>query len=135
MGRSSGDPLDLKVRVKGLVKDLVQRWPQESGYVEVPSGDCACLTTKGLTIVISSVRQQVFGIEVFTAFGIDPRDLDLVVVKSANHFRAAYDVIASKTIYMSSPGALTFDFASIPYRWLDMNKFPFVDDPWADACT
>lgn len=135
LGPSSGDPLDLTVRVRALVPGLVQRWPQIHGHLDVPCGDCACLTYQGIDIVVGSVRQQVLGLEVFTAFGINPIDRDVLIVKSANHFRAAYASLASDVVYVSAPGALTFDFGSIPYQRLDTRKYPLVDDPWLTPVT
>lgn len=131
IGPSSGDPLDLEVTVRGLVRELQQHRPQEQGYFEISSGDCAWLNAEGIDVVVGTTRQQVFGLEVFTALGIDPSDRRVLVVKSANHFRAAFAPIASEIIYMSPPGALTYDFSSIPYLHLEKNKYPLVDDPWA----
>jgi microcystin degradation protein MlrC len=130
LGPASGDPLDLTVTVEGLVTDLVQRWPQTHGHRDVASGDSAWLRAGGVDVIVNSTRTQVVGLEVFTAFGIDPATKHVLVVKSANHFRAAYEPIASDVIYMGAPGALSFDFESIPYRKLDKNKFPWLDDPW-----
>jgi microcystin degradation protein MlrC len=133
LGPTSGDPLDLSVRVRSLVPGLLQRWPQANGYLEVPCGDAACLTCDGVDIIVESVRQQVFGLEVLTAFGISPLERDLIVVKSTNHFRTAFEPVASEILYMSAPGALTLDFRSIAYRRMNTRKYPFVEDPWADA--
>jgi microcystin degradation protein MlrC len=130
MGPMSGDPLDLTVTVNGLKTDLVQRFPQITGYIEAPVGAGACLTCEGIDIIVGSDRHQVFGTELFTEFGVEPADRDLLVVKSSNHFRAAYAPIASEIVYMSAPGALGFDFGSMPYKRLDKNKYPIVDDPW-----
>jgi microcystin degradation protein MlrC len=130
MGPSSGQPLDLTVRVRGLVQDLVQRWPQAEGFAEVSCGDCVCLTCGGVDVIVSTVRQQVLGLEVFTAFGIDPTERQLLVVKSMNHFRAAFAPIAAEVVYMSAPGALNLDPRAIPYQHVDTRKFPWLDDPW-----
>jgi microcystin degradation protein MlrC len=132
LGPTSGDPLDLTVTVEGLVRELIQRWPQTRGrHVDVPYGDSAWLRAGGVDVIVNSIRTQVKGLEPFTAFGIDPTAKHVLVVKSTNHFRAAFEPIASEVIYMSAPGALTFDFPSIPYRRLDTNKYPWIDDPWA----
>jgi len=128
MGPSSGDPLDLAVLVRGVVPGLVQLFPQINGYDEVPCGDCACLTVAGIDVIVSSLRSQVLGLQVFTEFGINPADRDLLVVKSANHFLSAFAPIAREIIYMGAAGALIFDPRSIPYHHLDTNKFPLVDD-------
>jgi microcystin degradation protein MlrC len=127
LGPTSGDPLDVTVTVRGVVPDLVQRWPQSTGYVEVPCGETVWLDVDGIDVVVGSVRQQVLSLDVFTAFGIDPRERRVIVVKSANHFQAAYAPLASAVIYMSTEGALTFDFPSLPYRHLDREKFPWID--------
>jgi microcystin degradation protein MlrC len=130
LGPSSGDPLDLDVEVRALVPDLVQRWPQTTGHLDSRCGDCARLTCDGVDVVVSTLRQQVLGLEVFTAVGIDPTALDVIVAKSSNHFRAALEPIAGEILYMSTPGALSYDFPSVPYRHIDPNKHPLVDDPW-----
>jgi microcystin degradation protein MlrC len=133
MGPHSGDPLDVTATVTALAPTLVQRWPQTDGHLDVTVGECARLTVDGIDVVVSSVRHQVLGLEVFTALGIDPRDRDLLVVKSANHFHAAFGPIAGEVIYMSTPGALSFDYSSVPYTLLDKHKYPWVEDPWGQS--
>jgi microcystin degradation protein MlrC len=130
MGPASGRPLDLSVEVRALVPDLVQRWPQTKGYLDSRCGDCARLRCDGVDIVVSSIRAQVLGLEVYTAFDIDPTERDVLIAKSSNHFRAALEPVAGEILYMTTPGALNFDYASVPYRLVDPNKYPFVDDPW-----
>jgi len=130
MGPTSGRPLDLTVRVRGLVEDLVMHMPQTNGSSGIPCGDCACLSCGGVDIVVSSMRQQAVGLDVFTAFGIDPSQRQLLIVKSMNHFYAAFAPIATEVVYMSSPGALNLDPRAISYQHVDTLKFPWVDDPW-----
>jgi microcystin degradation protein MlrC len=130
MGPTSGDPLDVTVTVEGVLPELVQRWPQMTGHQEISCGESAWLRAGSVDVIVSSTRVQVLGLDVFTAFGIDPKSMHVIVVKSGNHFRAAYAPIASEIIYMGAPGALTFDFPSIPYRHLGTNAYPWVDDPW-----
>jgi microcystin degradation protein MlrC len=129
MGPDSGDPLDLTVTVKGLVRDLSQRWPQLDGFAEMPLCDAACLHVDGIDVIVVSLRDQAFGLELFTAFGVDPRDKRLLVVKSANHFRAAFDTIARDVIYVDAGGALPSDPCAIPYTRFDLQAFPWLDDP------
>ena len=129
MGESSGQPLDLTVRVKGLVRDLVQRWPQLEGDVEMPLGDAACLDIDGIDVIVVSVRDQAFGLELFSSFGIDPGQKRLLVVKSANHFRAAFDAIARDVLYVDAGGALPSDPRDIPYQRFDRLAFPWLEEP------
>ena len=55
------------------------------------------------------------------------------MLKSANHFRAAYDPIAADVVYVDAGGALPADPRDIPYTRFDRNAFPWIDDPLGDA--
>ncbi len=134
MGPSSGDPLDLNVRVKGLVRDLVQRWPQTDGHADVPCGDSALLDCDGIDVTVISNRHQAFGTELFSAFGVDPASYRLIVVKSINHFASAYAPLAAAIVHMSPPGALTFDPREVSYAHaLTATRYPWVSDPWGTS--
>jgi microcystin degradation protein MlrC len=130
LGPTSGAPLDLSVEVRGLAPDLVQRWPQTTGHLDSPCGDAAWLRCDGVDVVVTTHRTQFLGLELLTAFGIDPAALHAIVAKSSNHFRAALEPVAGEILYASTPGALSFDFRTVPYRLTDTNRYPLVDDPW-----
>jgi microcystin degradation protein MlrC len=129
IGPTSGDPLDLKVKVEGIVPNLIQQWPQNNGSMPNACGDTVCLRCEGIIIIVNSIRTQVLGTELFTAFGIDPKQLHLIVVKSTQHFYAAYAPIAAEVIYMDGPGTLNEDMTQLDFKRVDKSKFPWVDDP------
>ncbi len=87
----------------------------------------------GVDIVLASVRTQVFGTDTFTGLGIELMAKKIVVVKSTQHFHDQFAPIAKEVVYVASPGALTSDFAGIPYRVRDLDYWPRVADPhgWA----
>ena len=80
---------------------------QSFGPTQVPLGDCAAVRIGGVEVVLITKRTQALGLELFTNLGIDPRSRRLVVVKSTNHFMAAFGPIAKKVIYVDSGGPLT----------------------------
>jgi microcystin degradation protein MlrC len=131
MGPMSGDPLDLTVTVTGIVENMEQDWPQQGKALNIPCGDAVALHVNGIDIIVNSIRRQVFSPQVFSNFGIDPRKKRLLVVKSAQHFYAAFSPIASEIIYMAAPGAVAPRFKEIPYKRVSLNKYPWVDDPFA----
>lgn len=133
VGPMSGDPLDLTVTVKGVIEDMMQTWPQLEGYLQIPCGDTVWLECEGIDIIMNSKRTQTFGTDVFTNFGIDLDEKKVIVVKSTQHFYAAYGPIASEVLYMAAPGAIAAIFTDIPYTRVDMNKYPWIDDPFAQA--
>jgi microcystin degradation protein MlrC len=126
IGPVSGNPLDLSVTVTGIVKDLIQEWPQQSGgAIRIDCGDTVALHCQGIDIIANSKRSQVFGTEVFSQFGLEPAQRRLLVVKSTQHFYAAYAPIASEVIYMAAPGAVAPLFKEIPYRRVRLDKYPW----------
>ena len=131
MGPMSGDPLDLNVRVAGIVEEMVQEWPQQGDPMRIPCGDSACLHCNGIDIIVSSRRVQPFSPDVFTNFGIDVASKKILVVKSAQHFYAAYAPVASEIIYMAAPGAVAPRYTEIPFKRVNLHKYPWVDDPFA----
>ncbi|MDE0429214.1 MAG: M81 family metallopeptidase [Caldilineaceae bacterium] len=131
MGKMSGDPLDLRVKVAGVVEDMFQEWPQQGDPMRIPCGDSVCLHCNGIDIIVSSRRVQPFSPDVYTNFGIDVASKRILVVKSSQHFFAGYAPIASEIIYMAAPGAVAPRYTEIPFQRVDLHKYPWVDDPFA----
>ena len=130
MGPMSGDPLDLTVTVTGIIDKMTQRWPQQNSEPVIGQcGDAVALHCQGIDIIVNNKRTQVLGPDVFTNFGIDVASKRLLVVKSTQHFYAGFAPIASKIIYMAAPGAIAPIMKEIPFTRVDLNKYPWVDDP------
>jgi microcystin degradation protein MlrC len=141
----------------GIRDALVQMWPQVDGALASPAGDCVHLRVHGFAdappkgsgapgegvtnvdaaadvdvdVIVTTRRGQVLGTEVFTAFGIDLAAKQVVVVKSIQHFYAAYAPVAAEVVYMAAPGAVAPIMEAIPLVRADLHKFPWVDDPFA----
>jgi microcystin degradation protein MlrC len=111
IGPASGQPFDADATVIGLAHDC---W-QSFGPTKVPLGDCAAVRVGGVEVVLITKRTQALGLELFTNLGIDPRQKKLVVVKSTNHFMAAFGPIAKKVLYVDSDAPLTRDYRKIPF--------------------
>ncbi|MEM7134267.1 MAG: M81 family metallopeptidase [Chloroflexota bacterium] len=131
MGPVSGDPLDLQVTVTGSVDEMIQEWPQQGEPMRIQCGDSVCLHCKGVDIVVSSKRVQAFGPMIFTNFGIDISQKRMLIVKSNQHFYAGFEPVASEIIYMATPGSVAPRFKEIPYTRVDLNKYPWVENPFA----
>jgi microcystin degradation protein MlrC len=110
-GPTSGQPIDAVVEVVGLKRDC---W-QSFGPTQSPLGDCAAIRIGGIEVVLITNRTQALGLELFTNLGIDPTARKLLLVKSTNHFMAAFGPIAKKVIYIDADGPLKRDYSKIPY--------------------
>ena len=121
---SSGQPIDAEVEIVGLKRDA---W-QSFGPTQVPVGDCAAVRIGGVEVVLITNRTQATGLELFTNLGIDPTQRKIVVVKSTNHFMAAYGPIAKKVIYVESSGPLSRDHRKVPYTKVERPIWPLDED-------
>jgi microcystin degradation protein MlrC len=126
LGPTSGDPIDLRVEVRGVAHDH----SQAALGGRTPLGLSAWIHVDGIDLVLSSSRSQTFSPDLFTGLGLMLDDKHVIVVKSTEHFRAAFAPLADRVIYVSTPGALTHDFATINYRTRDGNYWPRVADPF-----
>jgi microcystin degradation protein MlrC len=125
-GASSGDPVDLKVTVKKIVAKAQQTFA--SGKARM--GDAVWVQAGGIDLVLNSVRTQTFNPDAFTQFGIDLAAKKIVVVKSTQHFYAGFEPVAAEILYVAAPGAITPDFANIPFEKLTAPFWPRVEDPF-----
>jgi len=89
------------------------------------------LHSRGIDIAVSSIRTQVFERDAFTGLGITLSGKRLIVVKSSNHYQAGFRHDADHLWHVTSPGALSLDFANMPYTKRDPNYFPRAADPWS----
>lgn len=121
---SSGQPVDAEVEIVGLKRDARQSF----GPTLVPVGDCAAVRVGGVDVVLITKRTQATGLELFTNLGIDPNQKKIVVVKSTNHFMAAYGPIAKKVVYVESSGPLRRDHRKIPYTKVERPIWPLDQD-------
>ncbi len=123
MGPMSGDPLDLRVRVDKIARNATQRFGPGTARL----GDAVALhAANDLDIVVNSQRTQTFSPEVFTNVGIDPARKQVLVVKSMQHFYAAFAPIATQVVYVSAPGALVPDFKTLNYRKARRDLWPLA---------
>ena len=111
-GKFSGMPLDVTAKVTALAET-----PRQFVFgAEAPLGRSAAIHVDGIDVVLNSIRQQTFSPEAFTELGIDPKTRKILAVKSAQHFHAAFTLIAASIIYLDAPGALSTNYLQYPFK-------------------
>jgi microcystin degradation protein MlrC len=123
---SSGRPIDAVVQVVGTTDDLLIPFEQS----RVSLGPAAAIRIGLLDIVLASTRAQTFSPPVFTDLGVDLAAKALVVVKSSNHFHAAFAPIAATVLYLDSGGPYPPDASRIPYTKVKRPFSPLDPNPW-----
>ena len=120
IGPTSNTPVDAQVTVIGLARDCYQSF----GPAQAELGDCAAIRIGGVEVVLETKRNQALGLELFRNVGIEPTEKKLVVVKSTNHFMAAYGPIAKKVLYIDADGPIPRDYRKIPYTKVQRPIWP-----------
>jgi microcystin degradation protein MlrC len=91
-----------------------------------------CGPSDGVHVVVAENRLQPLDPELWRHVGLSPESLDVIAVKSANHYRAAYEPIASHLVPVDSPGLNVMDPRRYPgYSRIRRPMFPL--DPMEDA--
>jgi microcystin degradation protein MlrC len=72
----------------------------------------------GIELQLTELRGHPHDLNYFRAFGIEPTERRILVLKSAAHFRAAFEPIATRVIEVDAPGISSPDLASFAYRRL-----------------
>jgi len=125
-GPTSGAPVDLEASVRKTAPAAVQSF----GTSMAAMGEAVWVEAAGLDLVLTTTRTQTFNPDAFTQFGIDLAARRAVVVKSSQHFHAGFAPIASQVIYVAGPGAITPDYANIPFERVVVPYWPRVENPF-----
>lgn len=121
----TGNPIDGLVKVVKVVPNAEMRF----GESVAPFGDAAHIYLDGIDIILSSVRVQSYDPSLFTALGIDPTQKHILVIKSTNHFYAAFSKIASEILYCSAGTPYPNNPAKTAYRRVRNDIWPIMADP------
>ena len=117
-------PLAVTARVKSLHDG---QFVYENGTAG-DAGQVAVLQVGRIDILVMTRSVYVVGRQVFTSHGLDPRDYDLVVVKSPNGFRTYYEEIASAIVPIDVPGSTSANLKSLPFENCPRPIFPLDEE-------
>lgn len=89
-------------------------------FAGVPAnvGRSAVLRIGGVQVVVLSRVTQCLDRAYFRAHGIDPESQRVLVVKSANHYRADFAAIVGRVVNVATHSACVADATKLPYRKL-----------------
>lgn len=100
--------------------------PRHGGQVNYNMGDMAVVSTaKGNVVMLTSRRVPPFSLRQLTAFGIFPRDFEVVVAKGVNAPIAAYGPECPTIIQVNTPGVTQADMTAFTYKNRRKPLFPF----------
>jgi microcystin degradation protein MlrC len=122
---ASGTPVDVDATVLACVEDARQSFAGSP----VELGDAVGLrSAEGVGVVLVSRRCQAMGLDLFAGLGIDPTAERLLVVKSNQHFHAAFAPISAEILYVAGRGLMRTDYRDLPWRRVARPIWP-LDPP------
>ena len=128
-----GAPVKAKAIVKMLSDGSFKNDGPMNAGVETSMGPTAVLRIGGIDVVTISSRIQTIDLQVFLSQGIDPTAKSVLVVKSVQHYRAAYAPIAREIVLVDSGGICSPDISRLKFTKLRRPIWPLdgVNDPYA----
>ncbi len=82
----------------------------------------------GIDIIVTTNRAQVTDHQTFVSCGIDPNEKSVIAVKSAHHFRAAFEPISRAVLIVDSGALVSPDFSRRTYTKLRRPIWPLDMD-------
>ena len=126
LSQLSGKPVDQEVLIRKVLRsdEIDVDGGEPAGY------DAAWLEIKGIDVIVSNSKGQVFRPEEFSRLGVPILERKLLIVKSSQHFYAGFASIAKEVIYADTPGVLTWDITVLPFKNITrplwpLDKYPF----------
>ncbi|MBV8392089.1 MAG: M81 family metallopeptidase [Alphaproteobacteria bacterium] len=128
---SMGKPVKARALVKMLSDGAFRNDGPMNAGVAGNMGPTAVLRIGGIDVITISNRVQTTDLQVFLSQGIYPRLKDVLVVKSVQHFRAAYAPIAREIVLVDTGGICSPDISRLKFTKLRRPIWPFdgVNEP------
>lgn len=120
----NGGPIEVTGYVK-LVADgrFRVQGPMDTGLL-VNLGRTVVLKVDDVEIILTEIGVQPTDLQQYRAFGIEPTEKKIIVVKSSVHFRAVHEPIAKEIIEVDTPGIHGTRLAAFGYKNIRRPMFP-----------
>ena len=124
-----GVPIEITGKVLAVTDGRFRLEGPMMAGTPVDMGPTVVLKIGGIEVILTSGRFQVYDLNYFKHSRIDVFSKDVVAVKSAHHFRAAYEPIASKILIVDSGKGLTSrNYKELPYHKVRRPIYPLDID-------
>ena len=134
-----GDPIE---ELDGYVKAITDGEFENTGPMGTGSKNhlgravhLQCGREDGVSVLLTENRMQPLDAEIWRHLGIQPERLDVLVVKSTNHFRADYEPMSCTVIPINSIGLVSMDPRNFDFQHISRPQFPLdemSDDDYPD---
>ena len=125
------DPISITGHVKLISDgDFVQKGPGFHGIV-LHRGRTCVLRTGHIYLVVMERAVRQWDPEFYRSVGLEPRDAQIVMVKSPAGFRAAYEPMAAEIRILNAVGVCSPNLRSFPFKRIRRPMYPLDKfDEW-----
>jgi len=111
-----GGPLELTGHVAAITDGSFIAYGPMGGGARRNYGLSLLLRVGGVEIIVISHNGQATDLAQFTSLGVDPTRKSTLIVKSMQHFRAAFEPIAREVLEVDTGALSTRNFKERPYK-------------------
>lgn len=123
----NGESLQISAVVKTITDGVfINKDKMAHGLVNC-LGRTVVLAIDGIDVIVAENRVQPWDPEIFRRHGIEPSEKQILALKSAGHYRAAFSKIANKLVNVKTPGILSSDFKTFNFKKIPQGVFPLVN--------
>lgn len=127
LSRSVGQPLEIEGTVVKIGSGKFRFGGGAASNLEANMGRCAVVSIGTISLLLMENPTFTGDPAMYRSVGLEPREADLVLVKSANQFRADYEKLTGRIYILDTPGASTANLRSLPFRHIPRPMYPFED--------
>lgn len=123
----TGEDYTINVQLEKIVDGrFSEKNPRHGGHVNYNMGTTAIVKTKsGNTLMLMTYRVPPFSLEQLTAFGIIPKEFDVIVAKGVIAPIAAYSAVCKTVFQVDTPGPTQASMKNFEYKNRRRPLFPF----------
>ena len=119
-----GPPVEIQGTVQIISNGIYRNiGPMRDGVID-DQGRTVVIDTGGVRVVLTERRMPMWNLQQLRALGIEPTELQIIVVKAAIAYRAAYEPIAQRIIEVDTPGLAAADVRHFSYTQLKRPIYP-----------
>ena len=134
LGGAKSDTISNPISVDGRIKTITDGRFIRTGPVGTGS-QCdfgqtvviECGPANNVSVVLTGTRMQPSDAEIWRHIGIPPERLDVIGLKSANHYRGSYAPLASTIVSVDTPGVMPIDPSHLDFEHRPEKVYP-IDD-------
>ncbi|PLT30564.1 M81 family metallopeptidase [Peribacillus deserti] len=120
-----GLPVQVRARVREISDGIFYNSGPFNQHLRVDAKGAAYISVGNLDILIIGRALSANDPEMFRHIGIEPTSYKIMGLKVKNHFRAAFDPLISRVIYIDAPGAASNDLSNFSYKHIPEEMWPF----------